>query len=52
MVLWGFAQRCAISWASLLTWESESFTVVVGMCRWQPLGNHIWEIANGDDTEI
>jgi hypothetical protein len=52
VVLWGFTQRCAISWASLLTWESESFTVVVGMCRWLPLGNHIWEIANGDDTEI
>jgi predicted esterase len=52
VVLWGVTQGCAISLASLLTWESEPFAAVVGMCGWLPLGNHIWAIANGDDTEI
>jgi predicted esterase len=52
VVLWGLTQGCAISLASLLTWDSEPFAAVVGMCGWLPLGNHIWEIANGDDTEI
>jgi hypothetical protein len=48
VVLWGLTQGCAISLASLLTWESEPFAAVVGMCEWLPLGNHIWEIVGVD----
>jgi predicted esterase len=51
VVLWGLSQGCALSLASLLTWDGEPFAAVVGMCGWLPYGNELKRIAGRGDGD-
>ncbi|KAF7856959.1 hypothetical protein EAF04_009719 [Stromatinia cepivora] len=45
VVLWGLSQGCATSLSSLLVWDGDPFSSVVGMCGWLPFGNIVEELG-------
>ncbi|KAL2040499.1 hypothetical protein N7G274_006942 [Stereocaulon virgatum] len=50
VVLGGLSQGCAVSLASLLTWEGEPYAAQFGMCGWIPFRTHMADIVNPDEV--
>jgi hypothetical protein len=52
IILWGSRQGAAPAWSTMLTWDGEPFTALVGMSELLSSSNWLCHFAHGDDSDL